>query len=224
MTHLAFIFFSSFLIALSGALIPGPMLAVTIKESLEQGWPAGVFISAGHGLAEIALLGIFSLGVSRVLQTRWVMIAVGIVGGAALLMMGMYMITGVLWRKRGLTAISDQGGLLAGGRASPTSFGRALGAGVVVSVANPTWIIWWLTIGILYVTKALQHGWLGLGVFYTGHILADFTWYVFIAFLVATGKKILTPITYNWVMMGCGMMMVFLALFFLFQGVQAVVL
>ncbi|CEO90414.1 Lysine exporter protein (LYSE/YGGA) (Part 1) [Syntrophaceticus schinkii] len=40
--QLAFIFATSFLIALSGALMPGPMLAVTIKESLEQGWPAGV--------------------------------------------------------------------------------------------------------------------------------------------------------------------------------------
>lgn len=69
------------------------------------------------------------------------------------------------------------------------SFSRALGAGVVVSIVNPGWIIWWLTIGVLYVTQALQYGLLGLGFFYTGHILADFAWYIFIAFIVASGKN-----------------------------------
>jgi len=221
--RLAFIFGSSFLIAFSGALMPGPMLAVTIKESLEQGWPAGVFISAGHALAEIALLGMFAVGLSGVLQARWITIIVGTVGGLVLFMLGAGMIYGALRGNTGLTALSaDQGEQVVTGKVSKTSFRRALGAGIVISVANPGWIIWWLTIGVLYVTQALKLGWLGLGVFYTGHILADFVWYVLLAFIVATGRKLLTPNIYRWILSGCGLMMVFLALFFLIQGIRAV--
>jgi threonine/homoserine/homoserine lactone efflux protein len=220
--QLAFIFATSFLIALSGALMPGPMLAVTIKESLEQGWPAGVFISIGHGLAEIALLIVFALGMSKVLQAQWITAVVGTVGGLVLLLMGIDMMSSVLRGKIGQITLSDQGEQVFAGKISTTSFKRALGAGIVVSVANPTWIIWWLTIGVMYVTQAMKYGWLGLGFFYTGHILAVFTWYVFIAFIVATGKRFLTPATYNWIMAGCGLLMVLLALFFLVQGIQAV--
>ncbi|MGB4505397.1 MAG: LysE family transporter [Syntrophaceticus sp.] len=103
-----------------------------------------------------------------------------------------------------------------------TSFSRVLTTGIVVSVANPGGIIWWLTIGVMYVTQALQYGWLGLGFFYTGHILADFAWYVFIAFIVATGKNYLTPNIYQWILAGCGLLMVFLALFFFLQGIQGI--
>lgn len=218
--HLAFIFASSFLIAFSGALMPGPMLAVTIRESLEQGWLAGVFISTGHALAEIALLGMFALGLSKILQAQWITAVVGTVGGLVLLLMGIDMINNALRGKAGLITLCDQGEQVATGKILTTSFSRVLTTGIVVSIANPGWIIWWLTIGVMYVTQALQYGWLGLGFFYTGHILADFAWYVFIAFIVATGKNYLTPNIYQWILAGCGLLMVFLALFFFLQGIQ----
>jgi threonine/homoserine/homoserine lactone efflux protein len=59
---LLFIFTTAYMVALSGALMPGPLLTVTIKESLQQGWRTGLLISAGHGLAEIFLLALFALG------------------------------------------------------------------------------------------------------------------------------------------------------------------
>ena len=50
------IFFTSFVIALSGALMPGPLLTVTISESARRGFVAGPLLIAGHGLLELALV------------------------------------------------------------------------------------------------------------------------------------------------------------------------
>jgi threonine/homoserine/homoserine lactone efflux protein len=221
--NLAFIFASSFLIAMSGALMPGPMLAVTIRESLEQGWLAGMFIASGHGLAEIILLCLFALGLSSVLQAHWITVIVGIVGGLVLFLMGIQMMYNALQGKMEFAALSNEQGGQVVTEVTRRSFSRALGAGVVVSIVNPGWIIWWLTIGVLYVTQALQYGLLGLGFFYTGHILADFAWYIFIAFIVASGKKLLTAKTFNLILAGCGLLLVFLALVFILQAILSVI-
>ncbi len=208
-------------IAMSGALMPGPMLAVTIKESLEQGWYAGLLIATGHALAEIILLFLFALGLGTVIQTRWVTVVVGIIGGLVLVIMGLDMANKAL-RERVVLSFSGQGDK-PDAQITRKSIGRALGAGVIVSVANPYWIIWWLTIGILYVTQALQHGWPGLGCFYTGHVMADYVWYVMVAIIVATGKKFITAAVYKWILVGCGLLLVVLGLYFSMQGVMAVI-
>lgn len=221
--QLALIFFTSFLIAMSGAMMPGPMLAVTVKEGLQEGWPAGVYISIGHGLAEIVLIGLFILGLNRVLQAQWITAVVGIAGGLVMLLMGVDMIVGAFRGKMDIALGGEGVSDPSTGRLSSGAFWRILGAGVVVSVANPTWVIWWFTIGMLYVTQALKFGWAGISSFYTGHFLADFTWYVLVAVLMATGRKFLSLSIYRWIMSICGLLVVALALFFSFQGFQAAV-
>ncbi|MGB4505398.1 MAG: LysE family transporter, partial [Syntrophaceticus sp.] len=89
---------------------------VTIRESLEQGWLAGVFISTGHALAEIALLGMFALGLSKILQAQWITAVVGTVGGLVLLLMGIDMINNALRGKAGLITLCDQGEQVATGK------------------------------------------------------------------------------------------------------------
>ena len=205
---------------MSGALMPGPMLAVTIKESLEQGWPAGFFITTGHAVAEIAILCLFALGLSTVIQLQWITAVVGIIGGLVLFIMGSDMLMGALRDRVGLDL---NGGDKPAGQITPGSLGRAVGAGVIGSAANPYWIIWWLTIGVMYVAEALKYGWLGLGFFYTGHILADYVWYVLIAVIAATGKKFLTAAVYKGIIAGCGVLMMILALYFSLQGIKAII-
>ena len=146
------------------------------------GW---LFITTGHTAAEIALLCLFALGLGTVIKVQWVTAVVGIIGGLVLFIMGLDMLMGAL---RDRVSLDLNGRDKTAGQITPKSIGRAVGAGVIVSAANPYWIIWWLTIGVMYVAEALKYGWLGLGFFYTGHILADYVWYVLIAVIVATGK------------------------------------
>jgi threonine/homoserine/homoserine lactone efflux protein len=163
------------------------------------------------------------LGLSSVLQAHWITVIVGIVGGLVLFLMGIQMMYNALQGKMEFAALSNEQGGQVVTEVTRRSFSRALGAGVVVSIVNPGWIIWWLTIGVLYVTQALQYGLLGLGFFYTGHILADFAWYIFIAFIVASGKKLLTAKTFNLILAGCGLLLVFLALVFILQAILSVI-
>ena len=46
------IFISSFVIALSGAMMPGTLLTVTISESSRRGMIAGPLLILGHGILQ----------------------------------------------------------------------------------------------------------------------------------------------------------------------------
>lgn len=50
LTSLLTIFVSSFVIGLSGALMPGPLLTATISESSQRGFIAGPLMIIGHAL------------------------------------------------------------------------------------------------------------------------------------------------------------------------------
>ncbi len=46
----------SFMLALSGVLMPGPLLTIAIGESLRRGFVTGPLLILGHGLLELALI------------------------------------------------------------------------------------------------------------------------------------------------------------------------
>jgi len=210
-----FIFTTAYVVALSGALMPGPLMTVIIKESLQQGWRTGFLISAGHGLAEVTLLALFGLGLNRLLRLQWVPVAIGIVGGLVLLYMGVEICRSVLKGAPALDFNQPQAGVsqpVGAFRLSPVK------SGLIATVANPYWVLWWFTIGILYVTQALHAGILGLGLFYTGHFLADLSWCMIVAIAAATGKRFLSPIAYQGILVVCGVFLVALAAYFIYQG------
>ena len=50
--ELAALFFDSFIIGFSGALMPGPVLAVGIAETPKHGWQTGPVLIIGHAVAD----------------------------------------------------------------------------------------------------------------------------------------------------------------------------
>ena len=56
MLPLLTIFFTSFCIALSGALMPGPLLTVTISETTRRGLLVGPLLIIGHSILELILV------------------------------------------------------------------------------------------------------------------------------------------------------------------------
>jgi threonine/homoserine/homoserine lactone efflux protein len=229
---LLFIFTTAYAVALSGALVPGPLLTVAIKESLQQGWRSGFLISAGHGLAEIALLVLFALGLDRLLHAQWISIwitvLIGIVGGLVLLYLGVdtgrSACNGLVALDLAGTGDIGTGDMVSGRPATPASALSPLKSGLVASIANPYWVLWWFTIGMLYVTQALQFGLLGLGSFYAGHILADASWYMFVAIAVATGKRWMSPAAYRIILGVCSLFLMLLAVYFIYRGIRAAAL
>ena len=82
------VFWVSFILALSGAIMPGPLLTVTITESVKRGAWVGPAVILGHGLLELVLVILIFTGVGSYLKTNAVTSTISFTGGAVLLWMG----------------------------------------------------------------------------------------------------------------------------------------
>jgi threonine/homoserine/homoserine lactone efflux protein len=81
------IFASSFVIALSGAMMPGTLLTVAISESSKRGVLAGPLLILGHGILEVVLLAAIFMGMAPLFKEEWFFIFISIAGGSILLWM-----------------------------------------------------------------------------------------------------------------------------------------
>lgn len=195
--------FSSFLIGFSGAVMPGPVLAMTISHTARMGAVAGPLMVLGHGILELPLVVGLVLGLGAFLTTPWVMAFIGAVGGLMLLYMGQDML-------RSLPGLSlDISGAEAGGSGPVRD-------GVVLSLVNPYFILWWATVGLSLVMLSMESGlgWWGLAVFYAGHISADLVWYFFVSLVIAKGRRFVSDGAYRWVVGACAVMLIGFALYF----------
>jgi threonine/homoserine/homoserine lactone efflux protein len=209
---IAAIFTTSFLVGFSGAMMPGPMLAVTVGETARRGFWTGPLIVLGHALLELLLVVLLVLGLASVLGKEEVKTVIGLVGGLFLVYFGWGMARDAL---KGRVTL-DFGEEEAPG--SPSRAGRSMhpvAAGILVSLSNPYWSMWWATIGLLYITQALQYGAGGMSSFYSGHILADLAWYGLVAAAVAGGRRFISQKVYNGVLVLCGLFIIGLGIYFI---------
>jgi threonine/homoserine/homoserine lactone efflux protein len=154
---------------------------VNITEVARRGFWAGPAVALGHSLLELVTVALLAAGLSPFLErTAGV---VGLLGGAFLLWIGFKMVRAA----PGLSLTAQLAAVRPGLSAGP------IVAGVTASISNPYWLVWWATVGAGFTVTALALGTAGIGAFYLGHISADFAWYIFIAGLVATGRRSTAP-------------------------------
>ena len=206
MVELVAIFGGSFVLALSGALMPGPLLTVTIVESARRGFIAGPLLIAGHALLELALVVAIILGLSPYLKKPFVMGGIALVGGAILLWMGVQMV-----RTANQVSLNDD-------QKEYKKSSNPVLAGILVSLSNPYWTLWWATIGLGYLVAVIRLGIMGVGVFFVGHIAADLLWYCIVSFGISRGKKILRETIYQNIIRFCGIVLVGFGGWFLITG------
>ncbi len=220
----AAIFVSSFIIGLSGALMPGPLLAVAVRDSARRGLAAAPLLVLGHGLLEAALVGLILLGFAEWLKGEAATAVISLVGGAMLLWMAAGMAREVRTLKAPVAALAGGGGVAAGwvgaaGHRDNGSDARIVADGVVVSLSNPYWSFWWATIGLGSLVVAGSLGAVGIVAFFAGHILSDFAWYLLVGFAVSMGRGRLSDRLYRGVVGCCAACLVFFALWFGYVGV-----
>ena len=85
--NLPLLFGSAFVVALSGALMPGPLLTVTVAHSPRFGWTFGPLAILGHAILELGLISLVFLGAGPLLRSGGVQSAVGLIGGSILVWM-----------------------------------------------------------------------------------------------------------------------------------------
>ncbi|MBS4022502.1 MAG: LysE family transporter [Dethiobacter sp.] len=204
------IFLSAYLVGFSGALAPGPLLTVTVNESFHRGFRAGPQLVTGHALLEVFIVALIAGGFYRhVKDNPYIYGTVAIAGGLFLAWMGWKLIAGAANK----TIRLDLDAKPEGKKAGP------LILGAIVSLSNPFFIIWWLSIGSLYVAMAVLHGLKGLVVFTLGHVLADYTWYSLVSAVVGGGRKFFNQSVYRTVIFSCGLFLTAMAAYFIFAGV-----
>lgn len=201
------IFCTSFIIALSGALMPGPLLTVTVSESSRRGAIAGPMMIFGHSLLELSLIiGLLS-GLAPILLRDDVFIFISFFGGMVLLWMG-----GTMLRTLPKLSLDNQSG---GEKAK-----NLVVAGIVLSALNPYWLLWWASIGLGYIMHSLKWGILGIVAFFFGHILADFAWYALVSFGIARGKRFFSNTAYRRLIGGCAVFLLVFSCWFIYSGVD----
>jgi threonine/homoserine/homoserine lactone efflux protein len=202
------IFSTSFVLALSGALMPGPLMTVTISESSRRGASTGPLMIFGHGLLELALVIALISGLAPILVRDDVFIFISLTGGAVLLWMGISML-------RTLPQLS-----LDFQPAGEKKSRNLVVMGIVLSAVNPYWLLWWASIGLGYIMHSLKFGMLGVTAFFFGHILADLAWYGLLSFGITKGQHLFSNDFYRKLIGGCAVFLILFSCWFFFSGVQ----
>ncbi|MCP8310870.1 MAG: LysE family translocator [Candidatus Methylarchaceae archaeon HK01B] len=205
------LFASSLIIGYSGALMPGPVLIVTINESTKRGLRSGLSVSLGHILLEVIMVFLLTIGLAEVLSLPPIVASIGFFGGLFLSWMAYTILRDALRRKVSLNPdlkLEDQ------------SMGSTM-LGVYTSLSNPFWFIWWISVGAVFLLKALEFSIVGVMAFYFGHILSDLSWYGLVAFVMVRGKKFMSDRVYRSLLIFCGATLIFFSIVFIKFGLDA---
>jgi threonine/homoserine/homoserine lactone efflux protein len=225
MVDIFVIFSTAFIVAFSGALTPGPLLTFTIAETAKRGFLAGPLVILGHAILEIALILALTGGLSFILTTTGVSHFITVAGGVFLLYVGAGMVRDAAEGRISLKMYGQEGRY--GTRGEEPGMKQVSGVqrnmrpvlgGILFSISNPYWILWWATIGLGYITLSLQKGVLGITFFFSGHILADLVWYSLISAAVAGGRKFMSDRVYSGIIVACGIFLLGLGIYFLYYG------
>ncbi|MHA2287915.1 MAG: LysE family transporter [Promethearchaeota archaeon] len=208
------IFILSFLVALTGALSPGPLLTFTIYKSLrrKRGYLASLYILLGHATLEFALIIALLAGASFFLRNIIFLTFIGIIGGILLVIYGIVAIRGVL-----KTDFEDEYALE--GNVIKGYKGNSFVGGILVSLSNPFWTFWWAVIGLsLMVNLSITLlNPLKMLTFFLGHELGDIIWYFPLSLFVYYGGKSLNPKIYKYVLIACGVFMIAFGIYLAFN-------
>ncbi len=186
------------MISMSGVMMPGPVLAVSIAKGHNNGI-AGSLIAMGHGLLEFPLMALIYLGFSRFFTGSLAQTLISLVGGAMLVYMGIKM-----FQARSVTGIEE----------SDLPYGSVT-AGFATTGANPYFYLWWSTVGAALIINASVFGVIGLIIFAVVHWLCDFLWYSFVSLATFKSRRFWTRRTHQAVFGLCGLFLVALGGWFM---------
>jgi len=212
--QLVFLAVSSFIVGFSGALVPGPVFVATVVESTKRGYVAGPLIVIGHALAEAVTIFAFYLGLSFLIGSITAKVVIGVVGGSFLIWMSYNLINSARKASLELSA-SDY---------STTSTGHgSIVTGILTSVSNPYFFLWWATVGNDFTLRGIEiAGLLGVAIFALSHWMSDLSWYTLVSASIHKGRKLMSAKVYKGILAICGVFLLFLGLVFILEGLRSI--
>jgi len=187
-------------ISLSGVMAPGPITAVTIGKG-SQSPHAGAKIAIGHGIVEFPLMIALYFGFGILIEQWPIKTAIGLIGGIFLLWMGIGMLksikvaVGTYHEKRSAT-----------------------NAGIMLTLGNPYFLVWWVSVGAFLVFRAMEYGIWGFILFALVHWLCDFLWLYFLSAATHRGSHFFGKIFQQILFGVCGIFLVFFSIKFFYDA------
>ena len=200
------ILLSLVVISFSGVLMPGPMFAVAVAKSYKSPW-AGTYVALGHAVIEVPLILLIYFGFAQFFQNSIVQIVLSILGGGMIIWLGISM----------FRARSE---IVQGGRDLPYN---AFAAGIIMTVLNPFFFIWWAAIGSMLIMKFLDFGTTGLIIFIVAHWLFDLVWLSFVSILIYRTHSLWGSRLQEWLFIACSLLLVGFGGWFIVSGIQLMV-
>jgi len=213
------IFSFSFLVALTGAMSPGPLLTYTIikaAKTRKRGYLMGLWIITGHALLEMVIIIFLLMGFSFILQNIIIVRIIGVVGGVILVCFGISIARDIYLGKISTDFLQsserqedDTSPFENKGLENPVI------GGIMVSMSNPYWWVWWATIGFAFMIQfdiSLRQ-WPKLLAFYLGHEAGDLVWYLIISTLSFFGLRHLNKKVYYGVLAVCALFMILFGIY-----------
>lgn len=176
------VFSFSFLVALTGALAPGPLLTYTIVQTAKtetRGYLTGVWVIFGHALLETIVIILIISGFSFLITDPRVVRGISLAGGGVLIFFGAGILRDVYTKKiqapffrdpetqetshpnqtqelqktdDSSSAFQDNRGSGITGTMKEKLDNPVLG-GIFISMSNPYWWVWWATIGLAFMVQ-----------------------------------------------------------------------
>ena len=188
-------------ISASGVMMPGPLFVASISSGVQGGVKTGIRIAIGHGIVELPLvillgIGVFSLEVFPEFRTM-----ISILGAIVLFIFGVLQLKTIFGEKKVTKSKLKKDPLI---------------IGILLSMFNPFFIIWWLTIGFKLISDAmLVWAFTGILIVFALHIWMDFVWLGTVAFLTSKSFKILSNKSYKLMMSGLSIVLIYFGIMFL---------
>ncbi|MDH4241992.1 MAG: LysE family translocator [Phycisphaerae bacterium] len=194
-------------ISLSGVMAPGPVTAAAIAMGARNRF-AGVLMAIGHGIVEFPLIILITLGMDTILKSTTTKIVIGFAGGVFLLFMAIQMI-------RSLSRTQDQEVKVT--RSSPVV------AGIILSVGNPFFLIWWASVGLNLAITAAGFGIWAFALFAIVHWLCDLIWLSLLSWASFKGSVLLGPRNQRIVLLICSLALFGFGLFFIYNAADTII-
>jgi len=201
-----FFIFEAVIISLSGVMAPGPITAASIGKGNESPH-AGALIAIGHGVVEFPLMIALFYGFGYLLNLIYVKALIGIIGGLFLLFMGISMFHGV--KKSDVS--------------SKIYAYSPIISGILLSLGNPYFLVWWATVGVTLILKSIDFGIFGFLIFALCHWLCDFFWYYFLSIISFKGGKFFGRKFQKIIFVICGVFLLFFSVKFIIDTIRLLI-
>jgi threonine/homoserine/homoserine lactone efflux protein len=186
---------------------PGPMTAATLAAGARHKH-AGLTIALGHAIVEFPLMILIVAGLGRFFQIENVKTTIGLIGGAFLVVLGLQMLRD---SRKPVTL-------------TPSAANRStLVTGIVLTIGNPYFLLWWATVGLALATQASAFGILAFALFGLVHWLCDLVWLEILSLTSFKGSRVFSEKAQQIVLAVCGSALLLFAAKFLLDAGSRVI-